>query len=178
MSKSIQLYQHGKVKFDDLKPQLKSSLTALIQKVKTKAPSMKPRGVAFVIESIANVDYQSEETFRTLEKVVFSKLDDFIPHYLVKILDSYYQVGYGSGELYDKIINSIVKSIHDTSIKYSDILKFFEIYPEVTYIYENSMSEEMYTLFTQKIQGVIKDKKFPTEDVCRVFNILVRISSY
>lgn len=58
------------------------------------------------------------------------------------------------------------------------MLRFFEVFPEVTYIYETAMSEDMYKLFTNKIMTVIKDKKFPTEDACRVFNILVRINSY
>ncbi len=72
---------------------------------------MKPRGVAFAIESIANLDYKNEETFKKLERVVVSKLEDFIPHYMVKVLASYYKMGYGSGELYDKLINGIIKAI-------------------------------------------------------------------
>ena len=63
-------------------------------------------------------------------------------------------------------------------LKYSDMLRFFEIFPEVSYIYENTMNDELYKLFIHKIGGVMKDKKFPTEDVCRVFNILIRISPY
>lgn len=58
------------------------------------------------------------------------------------------------------------------------MLKFFEIFPEVSYIFENTMSEDLYMAFIQKISEVIKDKKFPTEDLCRTFNILVRISPY
>lgn len=70
-----------------------------------KSPSMRPRSVAFTIESIANLNYKDEETFKRLEKVVFSKLDEFIPHYIVKIMSSYYKIGFGSGELYDKLIS-------------------------------------------------------------------------
>lgn len=58
------------------------------------------------------------------------------------------------------------------------MLRFFEVFPEVSYIYETAMNEELYLAFTQKIKSVIKDKKFPTEDACRVFNILVRIHPY
>jgi hypothetical protein len=58
------------------------------------------------------------------------------------------------------------------------MLRFFEIFPEVSYIYENTMSEELYKSFIGKISHVMKDKKFPTADVCRVFNILVRLSPY
>ena len=143
---------------------------------------MKPRGVAFAIESIANLDYKSEETFKKLEKVVISKFDDFIPHYMVKVLASYYKMGYGSGELYDKLINGIIKAMneneHGEGLKYSDMLRFFEIFPEVSYIFDSSMNEELYKVFVIKISQVMKDKKFPTEDVARVFSILVRISPY
>jgi hypothetical protein len=147
-----------------------------------KTASMKPRGVAFAIESIANLDYKNEETFKKMEKVVISKLEDFIPHYLVKVLHAYYRIGYGSGELYDKLIHGIIKAMTDSEggegIKYSDMLRFFEIFPEVSYIFENTMNEDLYKVFTHKISHVMKDKKFPTEDVSRVFNILVRISPY
>ena len=30
------------------------------------------------------------------------------------------------------------------ALKYSDMLRFFEIYPEVSYIYDNTMSSEVY----------------------------------
>lgn len=142
---------------------------------------MKPRGVAFAIESIANLEYKNEEVFQRLERVVISKLDDFIPHYMVKVLAAYYKANYGSGDLYDKLIAGVISAMRESdgdSLKYSDMLRFFEIFPEVSYIFENTMSEDLYRLFVQKISTVIKDKKFPTEDACRVFNILVRISSY
>jgi hypothetical protein len=139
---------------------------------------MKPRGVAFAIESIAAMDYKNEDTFKKLEKVALSKLDDFIPHYVGKVLSAYYKMGYGSGELYDKLTHKIKEAISDETLKYSDMIRFFEIFPEVSYIYENTMSEELYKLFAKKITPLMKDKKFPTEDICRVFNILVRISPY
>jgi hypothetical protein len=68
--------------------------------------------------------------------------------------------------------------MNNETLKYSDMLRFFEIFPEVSYIFENTMTEELYSAFVNKINSIIKDKKFPTEDVCRVFNILVRISPY
>lgn len=123
----------------------------LIDKVKMKTASMKPRGVAFAIESIATLEYRNEETFKKLEKVVISKLDDFIPHYLVKVLNAYYKMGYGSGELYDKLISGIIIAMTESEggegLKYSDMLRFFEIFPEVSYIFENTMNEELYKVF-------------------------------
>ena len=166
----------------DLPEPYQMVLNQLVEKVRLKTASMKPRGVAFAIESIANLDYKSEETFKKLEKVVISKFDDFIPHYMVKVLASYYKMGYGSGELYDKLINGIIKAMnegeHGEGLKYSDMLRFFEIFPEVSYIFDSTMNEELYKVFVIKISQVMKDKKFPTEDVARVFSILVRISPY
>ena len=40
------------------------------------------------------------------------------------------------------------------------------------------MTEELYKAFANKVWPLLKEKKFPTEDVCRSFNILVRISAY
>ena len=166
----------------DLPEPYQMVLNQLVEKVRLKTASMKPRGVAFAIESIANLDYKSEETFKKLEKVVISKFDDFIPHYMVKVLASYYKMGYGSGELYDKLINGIIKAMnegeHGEGLKYSDMIRFFEIFPEVSYIFDSTMNEELYKVFVIKISQVMKDKKFPTEDVARVFSILVRISPY
>jgi hypothetical protein len=166
----------------DLSQPYQIVLNQLVEKVRLKTASMKPRGVAFAIESIANLDYRSEDTFKKLERVVISKFDDFIPHYMVKVLASYYKMGYGSGELYDKLINGIIKAMnegeHGEGLKYSDMLRFFEIFPEVSYIFDSTMNEELYKVFVVKISQVMKDKKFPTEDVARVFSILVRLSPY
>jgi hypothetical protein len=130
-------------------------LNQLVEKTRLKTASMKPRGVAFAIESIASLDYRNEDTFKKLEKVVISKLDDFIPHYLVKVLAAYYKMGYGSGELYDKLISGVIKALSESeageSLKYSDMLRFFEIFPEVSYIFESTMNEELYKVFVAKI---------------------------
>ena len=59
-------------------------------------------------------------------------MDEFIPHYLVKILIAYTQAGHGSGELFDSLINSIIKAMaseEDTSMKYTDMIRFFEVFP-------------------------------------------------
>jgi hypothetical protein len=51
---------------------------------------MRARGVAFAIEAISNLNYMDEELFNRLERVTLTKLDEFIPHYSVKVLQSYY----------------------------------------------------------------------------------------
>lgn len=47
---------------------------------------MKPRGIAFAIESISNLPKVDSEVFTKLEKVVLRKVKELIPHYSVKIL--------------------------------------------------------------------------------------------
>lgn len=166
-------------KIDEMEGYKKEVLDALVDRIKTKSPSMRARGVAFAIEAFANLGYQDEELFKRMERVTLAKLDEFIPHYVVKVLQAYYSTGFGSGELYDQLINHVMETMRTPGqLKYSDMLRFFEIYPEVTYIYENTMNFEVYSSFIETVRPLIKDKKFPTEDVCRVFNILIRISSY
>ena len=58
------------------------------------------------------------------------------------------------------------------------MIRFFEVFPNVSYIYEHTMNTELYQIFMKRIKQVITNSKFPTEDLCRVFNILVRISPY
>ena len=62
------------------------------------------------------------------------------------------------------------------SIKYSDMIRFFEVFPNVSYIYDHTMNPDLYKLFMKRILKVVGNSKFPTEDLCRVFNILVKIT--
>ena len=50
-----------------------------------------------------------------MERVVLSRIDEFIPHYLVKVLCSFAQAGYGSGELYDQVIAKVLPAILKTT---------------------------------------------------------------
>lgn len=73
---------------------------------------MKARGVSFAVEAITNFINNSddeelvkqehvEQLYTRMERVVLSKLDEFIPHYSIKVLCSFASVGQGSGELFD-----------------------------------------------------------------------------
>ena len=78
------------------------TICLIIERVKQKSASMKARGIAFAIEAIATINEKSEieeveNIFLRLEKVVLVKKDEFIPHYLVKVLTSFNQAGQGSG---------------------------------------------------------------------------------
>ena len=116
------------------------------------------------------------------------QVDEFIPHYLIKMLCAFTKAGQGSGEIYDQLIQRIVAAClvqpsesdqpPQRTVKYSDMVKFLEVFPKVTYIYEHTMTKELYSAFLARVKEVINDKKMPTEDLCRVFNILVRIAPY
>lgn len=71
-----------------------------------------------------------------------------------------------------------ILSEHVAELKYADLLSFFEIFPHVSYIYEENMTPELYELFMLKIIMVLNDSKFPIEDVTRVFNIVAEISYF
>ena len=73
---------------------------AIMQRVLVKSASMKPRGVAFAAEAICQLPQVNDEAFVRLERVILSKIRDFIPHYYVKILAAFSKAGQGSGELY------------------------------------------------------------------------------
>lgn len=64
----------------------------MMQKVLVKSASMKPRGVAFAVESISQVPGASLADFNRLENVVLSKVKEFVPHFLVKILTGFCRV--------------------------------------------------------------------------------------
>ena len=133
---------------------------------------MRPRGIAFAVEAISNLEYEDKTVYDRLERVIIAKIDEFNTHYLVKIMNSYQKVGQGSGELYDSLIYQIMQQMD--KMMYQDLLRFFEIYPEVVYIYENTMSAESYKYFIDNMEQVLTLKKFPMQDVCRVFNVLSR----
>lgn len=69
------------------------TVNILIKKVASKSASMKARGISFAVEAIANIHKTipdgDEEIFKRLERVILVKLDEFIPHYLVKCLTSF-----------------------------------------------------------------------------------------
>ena len=74
--------------------------------------------------------------YKRIERVILAKIDEFIPHYLVKILSiNRKEYAMGSEELYDQLILKVREAMNDRTLKYSDMLRFFEIFPEVTHIY-------------------------------------------
>ena len=46
--------------------------------------------------------------YKRMERVTLAKLDDFNPHYTVKVLQAFYKMGEGSNEFYDQLIHKII----------------------------------------------------------------------
>lgn len=72
---------------------------------------MKARGISFAIESFCNLRINDSEIFERMERVVLAKLDDFNNHYTVKVLKSFYEMGQGTNEIYDLLINKIITEL-------------------------------------------------------------------
>mmetsp|Transcript_17974 Transcript_17974/g.30585 ORF Transcript_17974/g.30585 Transcript_17974/m.30585 type:complete len:325 (-) Transcript_17974:938-1912(-) len=104
---------------EDLPPWKSRPLKIIASKIKDKSPVMRARGIAFAVEAIANLKIYDQQMFQRFETVILAKLDDFIPHYVVKILHSYFKTGYGSGDFYDQLIAKIVQGIN------------MQIYPQI-----------------------------------------------
>ena len=75
-------------------------ISRLCEVLKLRSASMKARGVSFAIEAITHFNSEefisqehAEELFQRMERVVLSRLDEFIPHYLVKVICSFAKAG-------------------------------------------------------------------------------------
>ena len=63
-------------------------------------------------------------------------------------------------------------------LSYSDTIRFFELFPQVSYIYDHMMTNELQAQFQTKVMEIIKSRQLPPEDVCRIFNILATTTPY
>jgi hypothetical protein len=79
---------------------LSTTGSMIMKKVISKSSSMKPRGLAFAVEAISLLPTAGDDEFNKLEKVVLSKIKEFIPHYYIKIMLAFSNAGQGSGELF------------------------------------------------------------------------------
>jgi len=111
---------------------------------------MRPRGIAFAVESMANLDFEDKEVWERLERVIMAKMDDFNGHYLVKMMFAFKKMGAGSNDFYDQITYRIKAQ----TLMYQDSIRFMEIYPEIGYIFENTMTGEDYKAFVEVVKQV------------------------
>lgn len=76
-------------------------------------------------------------------------MKEFSPHYNLKIMQSFMHAKQGSGELFSQLIESVVPTL--STVGYSDMIKFFELFPKISYIYDHSMSTELHNVFVAKM---------------------------
>jgi hypothetical protein len=57
--------------------------------------------VGFIFRHMAEKRQNDKEIFERIECVILAKIDDFIPHYIVKVMAAYFKMGFGSSDLYD-----------------------------------------------------------------------------
>jgi hypothetical protein len=113
-----------------------------------------------------------------LENIIMIKMEEMNSHYCIKILKAIFKSKQCSGQLYDTLVNRLLQPDFLDELKYSDAIDFFEIFPHITYIFENNMTPELYEVFMSKMAHLMRNKKMPIADVARVFTIAVKISPY
>jgi hypothetical protein len=84
----------------------------------------------------------TDKLFEKLEKVVLIKLNDFTNHDLVAVLHRFYEMRKGSEEFYEKVMGKLLK--RRKQLRDNEFIKFFVIFPKVTYFYENNMNEQIW----------------------------------
>lgn len=90
---------------------------------------------------------------------------------------SFSKAGQGSGDLFSQLVDSLIPKINDLS--YSDMIRFFELFPKISYIYDHTMTKEIHAKMLLKFKEVIlKQKSLPTEDICKIFDILVQTTAF
>lgn len=114
---------HGSPMSEESKQMRAEAIRRLCDVLKLRSASMKARGVSFAVEAITNfcetdeylTQEHAEEIFRRIERVVLSRIEEFIPHYLIKVLCSFTKAGQGSGELFDQIISKVLPAVRQVN---------------------------------------------------------------
>lgn len=52
------------------------------------------------------------------------------------------------------------------------------MFPKISYIYDHTMTSAIQAIFVTKINEIIKQKNLPTEDLCKIFDILVKTAAF
>lgn len=109
-----------------------------------------------------------------MEKVVISKLSDFSNHDLLQILSSFYELKKGSSNFYEKVFHKLIERRKD--LRPVEFVKLFTILPNIHYIYDNNMSEELWNDYLGCVSNQIYKKTLPIEHLVTVFNTYVQIN--
>jgi hypothetical protein len=64
-------------------------------------------------------------------------------------------------------------------LSYTDVIRYFELYPRVSFLYDHTMTTELHQQMLDKFGVLLQNTRaLPTEDIARIFNILVQTSPY
>ena len=61
---------------------------------------LKPRDLAFTIEAVSHLPDVSDHLYTKFEKAALLRMQEFLPHYMIKIMVSLNRAQQGSGELF------------------------------------------------------------------------------
>lgn len=93
----------------------------------------------------ADLDFTIPEFYERLENVILIKLHDFVNHDLVCVLGNFHALKLGSENFYSKVVQRILD--RRNHLRPAEFIKFFNIFPQLEYIYENNMSDEIWNSY-------------------------------
>lgn len=120
---------------------------------------MKSRGVKYVIVGLQSafpqgklpteigLNFNPNELYDRLEKVILSKLDDFTSHDLVYVLEVFFGLKQGSDRFYEKVFHALMD--RKSTLRPIEFIKLMQILPNIQYIYENSMNSDLWKAYLE-----------------------------
>jgi hypothetical protein len=122
--------------------------SVIIPQAVQKSASMKPRGIAYTIESIALLNPSCQLSFSRLENVVLARIDEFNPFLLTKLLSSFPR-DLGSPQLFAAVLQKLMPQVR--GLAFSDILKLFQVLPNL-----KSMDARLYDILVEKVESRVE----------------------
>ena len=154
---------------------------ALMNSIYKRCVSMKARGLKYILNGLSNInfskshipkdlefDFTMNEFYDRLEKVIVSKLNDFVNHDLVEVLWSFHNLKVGTDSLYSKIFQKLID--RKTTLRPAEFIKFFRIFPQLEYIYQNNISDDLWDAYCNTVSSQIYKKSLPFNELLEVFS--------
>lgn len=115
---------------------------------------MKSRGVKYVVTGLntafpegkipedLGLEFDNNQLYDRLEKVIITKLSDFTNHDLIFVLESFFNTKVGTDKFYEKIFAKLIDN--RKKLRPTEFIKLFRILPQISYIYDNNMNDELW----------------------------------
>jgi len=127
---------------------------------------MNARGIKYITNGLSNInfrnqnipaeidlDFTPDELYDRIEKIIISKIDDFVNHDLVNILTDFHSLKVGSSKFYTKIVQKLID--RQETLRPVEFIKFFSIFPELGYIYQNNMSSTLWDTYLNRVASQV-----------------------